>query len=268
MSRRVLGQYDPLVQGTSVQGTSVPGNGGSEGDTIFFVGPNIAAIEARYGFSPRPFRLWLAIHEVTHRCQFTAVPWMRDHFVSLVEKAVEPLAADPKRLAEALARVISELRAGKNPLEGSGIMGLIATPEQREALGHIQGLMSLLEGHGDVVMDRAGGEAVPGAARFSKVLHDRRTRWVERRNSCVRLSGSRRRCANTPKVSVLFAPRRRPAGRRFSIRSGGVRRGCRARRRFGIRRLGWTGFESAPQSYEPQSYEPQSYEPWSGEPSQ
>jgi putative hydrolase len=36
-------------------------------------------------------------------------------------------------------------------------------------------MMSLLEGHGDVVMDRAGAAEVPGAAGFSKVLHDRRT---------------------------------------------------------------------------------------------
>ena len=35
--------------------------------------------------------------------------------------------------------------------------------------------MSLLEGHGDVTMDRAGAAEVPGAARFSQVLHERRT---------------------------------------------------------------------------------------------
>jgi len=34
--------------------------------------------------------------------------------------------------------------------------------------------MSLLEGHGDVTMDRAGAAAVPGAERFARVLHDRR----------------------------------------------------------------------------------------------
>ena len=34
--------------------------------------------------------------------------------------------------------------------------------------------MSLLEGHGDVTMDRAGAERIPGAARFSQVLRQRR----------------------------------------------------------------------------------------------
>jgi putative hydrolase len=34
--------------------------------------------------------------------------------------------------------------------------------------------MSLLEGHGDVTMDRAGAAAIPSAARFSSVLRQRR----------------------------------------------------------------------------------------------
>ena len=35
-------------------------------------------------------------------------------------------------------------------------------------------MMSLLEGHGDVTMDRAGATEVPGAPRFSQVLRERR----------------------------------------------------------------------------------------------
>ena len=45
------------------------------------------AIETQYGFAPSQFRLWLALHEVTHRLQFTAVPWLRDHFVGLVSSS-------------------------------------------------------------------------------------------------------------------------------------------------------------------------------------
>ena len=43
------------------------------------------------------------------------------------------------------------------------------------ALSKIRAMMSLLEGHGDVTMDRAGAGEVPGAAHFSRVLHERRT---------------------------------------------------------------------------------------------
>jgi len=164
LSTRVLGQYDILLADELVE----------DQDIVYYVGPNVVAIESRYGFSPHPFRLWLALHEVTHRCQFTAVPWLRDHFVSLVDQGLEPLVADPRRVLDAVRRAAEEVRSGRNPLERSGMLGLVATPEQLEALERIQALMSLLEGHGDVTMDRAGAAAVPGAERFSRVLRERR----------------------------------------------------------------------------------------------
>jgi coenzyme F420 biosynthesis associated uncharacterized protein len=164
LSTRVLGQYDLLLADEPVD----------DQDIVYFVGPNVVAVESRHGFPPRQFRLWLAIHEVTHRCQFTAVPWLRDHFLTLVDRGLGPLAADPNRMIEAVRRAVAEARAGRNPLDGAGMIGLLATPEQLDAVERIQALMSLLEGHGDVTMDRAGASAVPGAARFSRVLRERR----------------------------------------------------------------------------------------------
>lgn len=164
LSTRVLGQYDLLLTEEAVE----------DQDMVYFVGPNVVALEQQHGFDPRQFRLWLALHEVTHRCQFTAIPWMRDYFVSLVEEGLGSLDPDPTRLAEALKRLTEELRAGRNPLRDNGALGLVATPEQLEGLHRIQALMSLLEGHGDVTMDRAGAAAIPSAARFAKVLRQRR----------------------------------------------------------------------------------------------
>jgi coenzyme F420 biosynthesis associated uncharacterized protein len=165
MATRVLGQYDLLISDEDPD----------DQDLVSYVGPNVVAIEERYGFAPSQFRLWLALHEVTHRMQFTAVPWLRDHFVSLVGEMLEPLHADPQSLATTLQRVVGELRAGRNPLDEAGVVGLVATPGQRLALQKISGMMSLLEGHGDVTMDRAGAAEVPGASSFSAVLHERRT---------------------------------------------------------------------------------------------
>jgi putative hydrolase len=56
------------------------------------------------------------------------------------------------------------------------VLGLVAPPEQLEVIGRIQAMMSLLEGHGDITMDRAGADAVPDAAWFSRVLRERRRR--------------------------------------------------------------------------------------------
>jgi coenzyme F420 biosynthesis associated uncharacterized protein len=165
MSTRVLGQYDLLISDENPE----------DQDLVYYVGPNVVAIEERFGFAASQFRLWLALHEVTHRMQFTAVPWLRDHFVQLVGELLEPLHADPSGLSDTLRRVVVEVRSGRNPLQESGLMGVLATPEQKLALSKISGMMSLLEGHGDVTMDRAGAAEVPGAASFSKVLHERRT---------------------------------------------------------------------------------------------
>ena len=140
------------------------------------MGPNIVALERRHGFPPRQFRLWIALHEVTHRCQFTGVPWLRDYFLSQVDQVLAHVTPDPHRLVEALGRAAQAVREGRNPLEDAGMLGLVAPPEQLEVIARIQAMMSVLEGHGDVTMDRAGAEAVPDAAWFSRVLHERRNR--------------------------------------------------------------------------------------------
>jgi coenzyme F420 biosynthesis associated uncharacterized protein len=165
MSTRVLGQYDLLL---------VEDEDPDEQDIVYYVGPNVLALEKRFGFPPREFRLWLALHEVTHRAQFTGVPWLRPYFLSLVDGIMGSVDPDPGRLLQALRRAVDETRAGRNPLDEGGLVALFATAEQREVLDRIGGLMSLLEGHGDVTMDRAGADLVPSAERFSRVLRARR----------------------------------------------------------------------------------------------
>jgi len=164
MSTRVLGQYDLLLTEEMAQ----------DQDLLYYVGPNVVELEVRHDFAPAEFRLWLALHEVTHRCQFTAVPWLRGYFLSLVDAAVEPFQADPGRLAEVVRRAAGQLRSRQGPFDDAGVLGLVAGEEQLDAIRGLQAMMSLLEGHGDVTMDRAGAAEVPGAERFSRVLRERR----------------------------------------------------------------------------------------------
>lgn len=178
MSTRVLGQYDLLLT-----------ERGGEGDLVRYVGPNVVALERRFGFPPRHFRLWIALHEVTHRCQFTGVPWLRDHFLSLVDQALAVAKPDPKQLLAALRRAAEAARRGDNPLDEAGVVGLVAPPEQLAVLRQVQGLMSLLEGHGDVTMNRAGAGAVPEAAWFARVLQERRRRANPAARLIMQLTG-------------------------------------------------------------------------------
>ncbi len=193
MSTRVLGQYDlfradgadhaeELNGGTAsanaASAKAASANGGqpnaSPEDAVYFVGPNIIALERRHGFPAREFRLWIAVHELTHRAQFTGVPWMRGHFLSLVDKGISLAAPDTKQLLDILGRLANELRQRRNPLMDAGLPGVFAGIEQLQAIRDISGLMSLLEGHGDVIMNRAAGDHIAGSERFARTLQARR----------------------------------------------------------------------------------------------
>jgi len=161
VAQRVLGQYDLLVPD-------------DRGEAVYYVGANVLGLEKRFAFRPRDFRLWIAIHEVTHRAQFVGVPWMREYFLSLVHQVFELVDPDPRTLARALSNAVEAIRRGENPLDEGGLVSLIATEEQRGVLGQVQALMSLLEGHGNVVMTDLGRRHVAGEERMARVLHQRR----------------------------------------------------------------------------------------------
>lgn len=165
MSTRVLGQYDLLL---------TEDEDPEEQDIVYYVGPNVMALEQKNNFDARQFRLWLALHETTHRAQFTGVPWLRDHFLSLVNGTLDAIDPDPKRMFDAVTGLVESKRRGEDPLGDGGLPMLFASPEQRVVLDQVMGMMSLLEGHGDVTMDRAGIDHVPDAPHFASVLRSRR----------------------------------------------------------------------------------------------
>jgi coenzyme F420 biosynthesis associated uncharacterized protein len=162
LSRRVLGQYE-LVLPT-----------GDSGDAVAFVGANILALERRHQFRPSDFRMWIALHESTHRAQFAGVPWLRSYFLSLVEELVASAKPDPGKLMRVVDEVASARRERRPIFDENGVIGLFAGAEQKAVLDRVQALMSLLEGHGHVVMDRIGARLYKSQARMSAVLSARR----------------------------------------------------------------------------------------------
>lgn len=165
MSGRVLGQYDLLI---------IEDENPEDQDIVYYVGPNVMALEKKYGFPPEEFRLWLALHECTHRAQFTGVPWLREHFLSLVNRTIDAVDPDPEVFKSAIKRLIEARKTGEDILADGGLPALMASPDQLEVLSEISGMMSLLEGHGDVTMDRAGAGLIPSQERFASTLRTRR----------------------------------------------------------------------------------------------
>lgn len=163
LSRKVLGQYE-LVLPT-----------GETGDAVAFVGANLLQLERSHQFNPAEFRMWVALHESAHRAQFVGVPWMRDYFLSLVEELIGSMEPDLSRLQAAAAELARRRRAGEPLVDEAGMVGLFASGPQRETLDRVQALMSLLEGHGHVMMDRLGARVLRSQGRMSRILKARRS---------------------------------------------------------------------------------------------
>ncbi|HVM11851.1 MAG TPA: zinc-dependent metalloprotease, partial [Actinomycetota bacterium] len=158
VGRKVLGQYDLFAE---------------ERDVLYFVGPNIVEVERRFRFSPRDFRLWLCLHEVTHRAQFDGVPWLRGYLTGHIASYVRTMDLDARQLAETVRRAIEEARRSDR-WRGLGFLFLLMTEEQRELFRKMQALMSLLEGHANHVMARTSPGNVRGAERMRRTLQRRR----------------------------------------------------------------------------------------------
>jgi coenzyme F420 biosynthesis associated uncharacterized protein len=162
VSRRVLGQFDVFLP---------PDDDG----LIYFVGPNLVETERRFDLSPQDFRLWVAIHEVTHRVQFSAAPWLRGRLSSLADEYLSTVSFASGELVGQLRRAVEELRSGDADPRGPGGILLLLSPEQREIFERTQAMMALLEGHASYVMNEVATQHVGDLARLKRALSARRS---------------------------------------------------------------------------------------------
>jgi coenzyme F420 biosynthesis associated uncharacterized protein len=172
LAGKVLGQYDPFLP----ESVRRPGEQGR----LLLVAPNIVEVEQALGVMPEDFRLWVCLHEETHRVQFTAVPWMREHMRREIDVVLE---GAPVELGDLLGRLLAAGREALNVgrADGPSLLDLVQTPEQREGVDRLAAVMSLLEGHADVVMDDVGPDVVPTVSTI-------RARFEQRRDSAIGLS--------------------------------------------------------------------------------
>jgi coenzyme F420 biosynthesis associated uncharacterized protein len=162
LAGKVLGQFDPFH--------TVDGQLGR----LLLVAPNILHAEREIEVDSSDFRLWVCLHEETHRVQFTAVPWMRDHLQSQVDSLVDGVDVDPAKLAASLLEGIKGIGEVVSGRSETSLIELFASPQQREVIDRVTGVMSLLEGHADVVMDGVGPEVIPTVDEIRRRFNQRR----------------------------------------------------------------------------------------------
>lgn len=163
LGHRVLGQYDVFLP---------PDDDG----LVYFVGPNVAGLERKFGLPSREFRLWISLHEAAHRVQFGASPWLRGYVSGLMNDYLATLDLQPGWLSQSLRRALDELRSGRVEHRAFGWVFLLMTPDQRDMVRRMQAIMSLLEGHGNYIMDAVAVGRIPQAATFRRKLRERRNR--------------------------------------------------------------------------------------------
>jgi len=178
LGTRVLGQFELLGPPRSAAGEHAPGR-------LTLVAPNIVAAERALQVQPADFRLWVCLHEVTHRTQFGAAPWLHAHVQDLLREYLLASDLDTNVVLERLRQALSGLAQVARGQREASLVELIQTPAQKEILDRITGLMSLLEGHADVVMDTVGPSVVPSVATI-RARFDRRRRQANPLSRIVR----------------------------------------------------------------------------------
>ena len=193
LSANVLGQFDPFAP---------------DGGRLMLVAPNVVMIRQELNLEPEDFRLWVCLHEQTHRVQFAAAPWLPEHLLSLIgtlsTSALEVADSPGDRLAEAFSQLKEELqeRAGRRKKLGAAdedsddgaedpaehpaddddapttpprnrLIELIGSDEAREAYSQITAVMSLLEGHANHVMDAVDSSLVPSVKTIRRRFEER-----------------------------------------------------------------------------------------------
>ncbi|MPY79162.1 MAG: coenzyme F420 biosynthesis-associated protein [Actinophytocola sp.] len=157
LGSKVLGQYDPFARG-------------GEG-VLLLVAPNIVQAEHAMDVESDDFRLWVCLHECTHRLQFSAVDWLAGYFADEVGRFI---AGIDDTAARSLNRLPDVIRNAKHADGTLGVFEALQSPQQRESFDRLIAVSTLLEGHADFVMDEVGPDVVPSVASIRRKFTERR----------------------------------------------------------------------------------------------
>ena len=186
LSQRVLGQYDLALLEEGVE------------PRLLLLAPNLAITARTLHVDEQELVRWVAIHEITHAVQFTAVPWLRGHMGAMLKELLDGLQTAVAPGSRASRAEGAEHHGGTARAGGrcGGLLGRLPDAaslrlvlerarrgevlrltigEERWALVEsLQTAMSLIEGHAEHTMDAVGAELLPSLPRLRAAMNRRR----------------------------------------------------------------------------------------------
>ena len=189
LSARVLGQYElflPPAETGGVGSTIAARNGANSANgangaaapsvgRLTLVAPNIVMVERELGVDPHDFRRWVCLHEETHRVQFTSVPWLRGYVQGMMTEFLLASDLDPGAILDRMRAAAGAVAGAVRGSDGESLVEAMQTPAQRALLDKLTAVMTLVEGHGDYVMDAVGPRVVPSVAEIREKFSHRRS---------------------------------------------------------------------------------------------
>ena len=141
---------------------------------LLFVAPNLDAAQRHFDVDRREFLHWVALHEVTHALQFSAVPWLRGHLASQVRELIAGLDVSVDLKGALKMPDGADIKKTIETLREGDLLSVMTTPEQRAIIDRVQAAMAVIEGYAEHVMDEAGRDALPSLDKLREALERRR----------------------------------------------------------------------------------------------
>jgi coenzyme F420 biosynthesis associated uncharacterized protein len=182
LSQRVLGQYDLALLDATIE------------PRLLLLAPNLSIAARNLAVETDDLVLWVAIHEITHAVQFSAVPWLRGYLGGLIEELLASAQLGPAGAGAATSGAdgasgarARERTGGRGRVPGrQEVLELLARVRRGETLRltvgedrwqlieRIQAAMSVVEGHAEHAMDAIGAELLPSLPRLRAAMTRRR----------------------------------------------------------------------------------------------
>lgn len=179
LARRVLGQYDLALLGREPVSTG----------KLYYVEPNIKAVEKTLSMPVDEFRMWLALHETTHAFEFEGYPWVRLYFNDLLEQYFEFLKQDAEHLKQGVRGLKVFVERARSGDRTDSWIEAVMTPDQRALFNKMQALMCIVEGYSNHVMNAVGRDLLPNYASIAKKFEQRQRQRTTAEQLFARLTG-------------------------------------------------------------------------------